>query len=218
MSTNDSMRSEGVEKGAELEAYAALFTERVLQRARRRAESFARASRGALSEEDLVQRACEQTWQWVMSSRPLFKNINTILAQCIKSEYDIWARGHNPRRHTLLKPSDREVYFASTSIDDVSEGANPPQLTIGNPVDGWDMGQDIKQALQTLTPKEQEWVYLVYWRGETLPEAGARYGITRQSMFERLQPVLARLRALLADYAPPAHDEKRSRGTRSPSR
>jgi len=198
--------------------YEARFTADVLRRARVRAIPYAQATRGALSEDDLVQRACMRVWHWMMSSSPNVRDLDGSLKEAIRHEYVVWLRGNNPRYKATVKPSDRDVYFASTSIDDVSEGANPPQLTIGNPVDGWGMEQDIKQALQTLTPKEQEWVYLVYWRGETLPEAGARYGITRQSMFERLQSVLARLQALLADYAPPVHDEKRSRGTRSPSR
>ena len=208
MSTDDAMRSE----------YAVRFTEETLWKARKRAAPFARATRGALSEDDLVQRACLRVWSWMMSSAPHVRDLDGSLREAIRHEYVVWLRGANPSREQLTRTSDRDAYFASTSIDDVSEGANPPQLTIGNPVDGWSVERDVRRALATLTPAEQEQVYQLYWRGELLHEVGARTGVTKQRAYQRLQAIVEKLRPLLADYAPPERDEKRSHETRSPSR
>lgn len=208
MSTNDSTPFD----------YDNMFTDDVLRRARQYATSFARATRGAWSEDELVQRACVKMWTWAMSSHPTFVDVGAVLREYVKAEYVRWLRGHNPSRPDLTRTTERDKHFSATSIDDVSEGANPPQLTIGNPVDGWGLERDVKRALATLTPAEQEQVYQLYWRGELLHEVGARTGVTKQRAYQRLQAIVEKLRPLLADYAPPERDEKRSHETRSPSR
>lgn len=225
MSTNDSMRSKPtvVTKGSDLAAYAALFTDEVMQKARRRAEVYAEATKGALTADDLVQRACVTTWEWFVSRRPEIRYPKRILAEAIHGEYVLWAKGWNPEKTTVsgrVALTEKEKHLAGISLTEAvsEEDALPPQLTVGNPVHGWDLEADVRCALQSLSAEEQTRVYRLYWKGDTLQEVGAYDGVTRQWAHAQLQPILKQLRVLLADYAPPVHDEKRSRGTRSPSR
>ena len=62
-----------------------------------------------------------------------------------------------------------------------------------------ELGEEIKQALAQLLPKQRELIVRIYYRGENRAKIAEEYGITKSALHYRLERALEKLKKLLGE-------------------
>ena len=196
--------------GTELTNYEDMLTESVLKQVKRYSEHLSVRVHGALSPDDIVQAAIVMMLR--REKRPPVHDMVGFLQwrmQCVVFD---WTNGWKHEGEVLPQFStQRERYLATQSLPDTTDHIQALQTP--DPTQLWGVLLDVRRAIHTLTPTEQRLVKGLCWDGLQMVEVAEREGVVPETIRRRWVKVKAKLRAVLQEYATPAHGGKRWTGS-----
>lgn len=106
---------------------------------------------------------------------------------------------------TMLAEEQRETWRdkkrKELSLDALCESGF--QIAAGEDIEeslfAEELGEEIKQALAQLLPKQRELIVRIYYRGESQAKIAEEYGITKPALHYRLERALEKLKKLLGE-------------------
>jgi RNA polymerase sigma-B factor len=87
----------------------------------------------------------------------------------------------------------------ATSLDDITVSSTARAAAVPDPAEGIEWRADLRDAMRSLSPREQEIIYLRYYKGCTQQEIAETIGTSQVQVSRTLANLLARIREHMGD-------------------